>query len=342
MAILRRNKKEAEQALIDRLNAMSDEELEKFEQEDYAKKEKRAGLAAKIGLGIIGVFALLIAGTAIAWGPALFAVGFIGSVGILGGLATTVGSWIARRNFRTYRKMQELLVQARDGKTSKGRTLSTEKQTSASHKLAKSRERLVKKGYISKRVADKYSAVDKDVAHAASRGRTSRAGREAYASMALSNRNYVLSDINTRRSDFLGKELANYDADDSVKSKVELRMHKFDKDGNVEYNADGKPMFETVASFNCNSDVDLLGTRLCINEGLDNDTVFPVVIKVTGDDGKLKNIINLKDKADWEKHNQEFSDRAKPYLQERYHETEAAHEHEEEHKPPEGSPTFSM
>ena len=336
MAIFRRKKEERE-ALLDRLAAMSDEELDEFEKEDYAKKEKRAGLAAKIGLGIIGVFALLIAGTAIAWGPALFAIGFIGSVGILGGLATTVGSWIARRNFRTYRKMQELLVQARDGKTSKGRTLSTEKQTSASHKLAKSRERLVKKGYISKRVAEKYSALDGDVADAARRGRPSRAGREAFSAMARANREYVLSDIDTRRNDFVTKDLANFDVDDSIKSKVELRMHKFDKDGNVEYNADGKPMFETVAEYNCNSDVDLLGTCLSINEGLDNDTVFPVIIKVSGSTGQT---IVLKDKADWEKHSQEFSDKAVPYLKERYHEPEETHEHEEEHRPPEEEHTM--
>ena len=304
--------------------------LEDFENTDFAAKEKRAGLALKIGIGIIGVLALLVAGTAIAWGPALYAIGFIGSVGIAGGLATAIGGWFARRNYRAFRKLQELYVQAKEGKTSKGRTLSTEKQTAASHKLAKSKEKLVKKGYISQRVADKYNVADSKVEEAAKKGRPSKAGREAYSAMAKSNRERILTDINESRNEFLREDIVNYDVNDAVKSKVEVKMHKFDKDGNVEYNADGKPLFETVASYDCNSDIDLIGTRFCINEGLDNDTVFPVIIKVASGEGKPV-IINLKDKEDWAKHCKEFNDKALPYLTERYHEPTETHEHTEEH-----------
>ncbi len=284
------------------------------EDKDYAKLEKRAHRAlvysAIICVGLLAVLGI----TAISWGVAAYAIGFAATA-VAGAGAITIGSsWFARRHYRKYRKMQEASAKAQSGKTKRGRVLSPEKQAAASHQASKNAEYLAEKGKISDRVKRKYSVSDKDAEAQARAGRRGHKLTSEEMSIALrTNRAQIKFRADQSRESFINNDLSKYSINPDKTGTVELMAQKYSDARGYEYNTDGKPVYETIAKYECASDVDLLATQKCVINSLAlGNSEYPICLRVTA--GGVSKPVFFMNQENVNSYKSEFDARTDKYL----------------------------
>ncbi len=268
---------------------------------DYEAKARRAKYVA-IGASIIGgVLAAGFIATGAIFGVAMYTLMFAGVTVGVAGVATIVGSMLARRKYKKLAKTQRMIKERNEGKTKRGKVLSTDKQASLDNKINRNVRSLTKKNRITGKqyITDaqgKNLAEGKDGARSA---HGSRAAREAILSMLNQNRQELKDNIEREVNRFRTTEADNYTVDETRKGKIDVLAVDYDDEGAVRLDSEDNPILKPICTIESSNYADFLKSHQQVYQSIKDATniEYPITIKVTTNTGEsdLKEITSKDD-----------------------------------------------
>ncbi len=275
---------------------ISDDDLAQVDMTiDYAKKARNARIvkwtAVAVGALLLGFG---VGGAAFTFGTAMYAILFpsVATALMCGGVA--VGANHFHKKYRWLNWVQKKVKERDAGVTKRGKTMSTDKQTSLDNKINKrvnkltKASRLRKKQYITEAQGEQFRKGRDNTSVVRAQNR--KAAREALLSSIQQNRASIKEDFLRNMNQFLQSEdRANYKMEKRYAGTIEVLMPAYDENGAPRVNTDGEQLFSSVVKAECDNYVDLLKAQQEIYNSLANGNVdYPINVDVASKSGKLE------------------------------------------------------